>query len=129
MLENLIILENEIDGLVDTIVEKVSTEYAEYKEMMLKKSAAEVYDESYRTSGYYDMSEYFENSGFSEMVMCHSENKTEAGMVEIFNRLREFSEKNILRYLYEMHFKYEGLYLNSWDDINELVKEVVFYRD
>ena len=113
-----------IDELIEKCKQNVVKEYDEFKEYMLNLDTRHVYDNAYKISSYTDLLYYFENDGFT----CEIQNYFEytSHNVEDIHKLEEFSNKNILFELYETHFKYESLYLTTWEDIDTLVEYVVF---
>lgn len=112
------------DELIEKCKQNVVKEYDEFKENMLNLDTRHVYDNAYKISSYTDLLYYFENDGFT----CEIQNYFEytSHDVEDIHKLEEFSNKNILFELYEAHFKYESLYLTTWEDIDTLVEYVVF---
>ena len=115
-----------IDELIEKCNQNVVTEYDEFKENMLNLDTRHVYDNAYKISSYTDLLYYFENDGFT----CEIQNYFEytSHDVEYIHKLEEFSNKNILAELYDKHFKYESLYLTTWEDINILIEYVVFNK-
>ena len=113
-----------IDELIEKCKQNVVKEYDEFKENMLNLDTRHVYDNAYKISSYTDLLYYFENDGFT----CEIQNYFEytSHDVEDIHKLEEFSNKNILFELYEAHFKYEALYLTTWEDIDTLIEYVVF---
>ncbi len=113
-----------IDELIEKCKNNVLKEYDEFKENMLNLDTRHVYDNAYKISSYTDLLYYFENDGFT----CEIQNYFEytSHDVEDIHKLEEFSNKNILFELYEAHFKYEALYLTTWEDIDTLIEYVVF---
>ena len=113
-----------IDELIEKCKENVVKEYDEFKADMLKLNTSQVFDKAYQISSYTDLLYYFENDGFT----CEIQNYFEytSHDVEDIHKLEEFSNKNILFELYEAHFKYEALYLVTWEDIDTLVEYVIF---
>ena len=113
-----------IDELIEKCKNNVLKEYDEFKENMLSLDTRQVYDNAYKISSYTDLLYYFENDGF----ICEIQNYFEytSHDVEDIHKLEEFSNKNILFELYEAHFKYEALYLTTWEDIDTLIEYVVF---
>lgn len=113
-----------IDELIEKCKNNVLKEYDEFKENMLNLDTRHVYDNAYKISSYTDLLYYFENDGFT----CEIQNYFEytSHDVEDIHKLEEFSNKNILFELYEAHFKYEALYLTTWEDIDTLVEYVIF---
>ena len=130
----------QIDTLIDKIIDKVIKEYDIFKKDMLLKTSEfwirhsikcnSIKEDNYillfflKISSYTDLLYYFENNGFAEVIEGYfkysSTNKDDIQKLEIF------SNKDILPTLYESHFKYESLYLNLWEDINILIKYVIF---
>lgn len=113
-----------IDELIEKCKQNVVKEYDEFKADMLKSDTAQVFDNAYKISSYTDLLYYFENDGFT----CEIQNYFEytSHDEEDINKLEEFSNKHILYELYENHFKYESLYLVTWEDIDTLVEYVIF---
>lgn len=114
----------QIDTLIDKIINKVIKEYNIFKKDMLLKTSEFIFNNAYKISSYTDLLYYFENDGFAGVIKGYFEysstNKDDIQKLEIF------SNKDILPTLYESHFKYESLYLNLWEDINILIKYVIF---
>ena len=115
-----------IDELIEKCKQNVVKEYDEFKENMLNLDTRHVYDNAYRISSYTDLLYYFENDGFTCEIQNYFEYTSNA--VEDIEKLEKFSNKNILFELYEAHFKYEALYLTTWEDINTLIEYIVFNR-
>ena len=113
-----------IDELIEKCKQNVVKEYDEFKEYMLNLDTRHVYDNAYKISSYTDLLYYFENDGFTCEIQDYFEYTSHN--VEDIHKLEEFSNKNILFELYEAHFKYESLYLTTWEDIDTLVEYVVF---
>ena len=113
-----------IDELIEKCKENVVKEYDAFKADMLKLNTSQVFDKAYQISSYTDLLYYFENDGYT----CEIQNYFEytSHDVEDIQKLEEFSHKNILFELYEAHFKYEALYLTTWEDIDTLIEYVVF---
>ena len=113
-----------IDELIEKCKNNVVKEYDEFIENMLNLDTRHVYDNAYKISSYTDLLYYFENDGFT----CEIQNYFEytSHDIEDIHKLEEFSNKNILFELYEAHFKYEALYLTTWEDIDTLIEYVVF---
>ena len=113
-----------IDELIEKCKENVVKEYDAFKADMLKLNTSQVFDKAYQISSYTDLLYYFENDGYT----CEIQNYFEytSHDVEDIQKLEEFSHKNILFELYEAHFKYEALYLTTWEDIDTLVEYVIF---
>ena len=113
-----------IDELIEKCKQNVVKEYDEFKENMLNLDTRQVFDNAYKISSYTDLLYYFENDGFT----CEIQNYFEytSHDEEDINKLEEFSNKHILYELYENHFKYESLYLVTWEDIDTLVEYVIF---
>ena len=113
-----------IDELIEKCKENVVKEYDEFKTDMLKLNTAQLFDKAYQISSYTDLLYYFENDGFTCEIQNYFEYTSHS--VEDIDKLEEFSNKNILFELYENHFKYESLYLVTWEDIDTLVEYVIF---
>ena len=113
-----------IDELIKKCKKNVVKEYDKFKSNMLKLNTTQLFDKAYQVSSYTDLLYYFENDGFT----CEIQNYFEytSHDVEDIHKLEEFSNKNILFELYEAHFKYEALYLTTWEDIDTLIEYVVF---
>ena len=113
-----------IDELIEKCKENVVKEYDEFKTDMLKLNTAQLFDKAYQISSYTDLLYYFENDGFTCEIQNYFEYTSHS--VEDIDKLEEFSNKNILFELYEAHFKYEALYLTTWEDIQPLIEYFVF---
>lgn len=115
---------NQIDTLIEKIINKVVKEYDIFKKDMLLKTSEFIFDNAYKISSYTDLLYYFENDGFAGVIEDYfeysSSNKDDIQKLEIF------SNKDILSTLYESHFHYESLYFNLWEDINILIRSVIF---
>ena len=115
---------NQIDTLIEKIVDKVVKEYDIFKKDMLLKTSEFIFDNAYKISSYTDILYYFENDGFSAKIEGYfeydSKNKDD------IQKLKIFSNKDILPTLYESHFEYEALYFTSWEDIDTLIEFVIF---
>ena len=116
--------QTQIDTLIDKIINKVIKEYDIFKKDMLLKTPEFIFNNAYKISCYTDLLYYFENDGFAGRIKGYfeyaSKNKDD------IQKLEDFSNKDILPTLYESHFKYESLYLNLWEDIDILIKYVIF---
>ena len=115
-----------IDELIKKCKDSVIKEYNEFKNDMLKLDTAQVFDKAYQISSYTDLLYYFENDGFTSEIENYFEYTSNDP--EDIQKLEEFSNKNILAELYDKHFKYESLYLTTWEDINILIEYVVFNK-
>lgn len=113
-----------IDELIEKCKNNVVKEYDEFKENMLSLDTRQVYDNAYKISSYTDLLYYFENDGFTAEIQDYFEYTSHN--IEDIDKLEEFSNKHILFELYENHFKYESLYLVTWEDIDTLVEYVIF---
>ena len=116
--------QTQIDTLIDKIINKVIKEYNIFKKDMLLKTSKFIFDNAYKISSYTDLLYYFENDGFAGRIKGYfeyaSKNKDD------IQKLEDFSNKDILPTLYESHFEYEALYFTSWEDIDTLIKFVIF---
>ena len=115
-----------IDELIKKCKKNVVKEYDKFKSNMLKLNTTQLFDKAYQVSSYTDLLYYFEEDGFTEEIQNHFEYHSDN--VEDIQMLTNFSNKNILFELYEAHFKYEALYLTTWEDINTLIEYVVFNK-
>lgn len=115
-----------IEELIKKCEENVVKEYDKFKSDMLELNTTQLFDKAYQVSSYTDLLYYFEEGGFTEEIQNHFEYHSDN--VEDIQMLTNFSNKNILFELYEAHFKYETLYLTTWDDINTLIEYVVFNK-
>ena len=113
-----------IDELIEKCKNNVVKEYDEFKSDMLESDTRQVFDNAYKISSYTDLLYYFENDGFTAEIQNYFEYTSDN--IEDIDRLEEFSNKHILFELYENHFKYEALYLVTWEDIDTLVEYVIF---
>ena len=115
-----------IEELIKKCEENVVKEYDKFKSDMLELNTTQLFDKAYQVSSHTDLLYYFEEGGFAEEIQNHFEYHSDN--VEDIQMLTNFSNKNILFELYEAHFKYETLYLTTWDDINTLIEYVVFNK-
>ena len=115
-----------IEELIKKCEENVVKEYDKFKSDMLELNTTQLFDKAYQVSSYTDLLYYFEEGGFTEEIQHHFEYHSDN--VEDIQMLTNFSNKNILFELYEAHFKYEALYLTTWEDINTLIEYVVFHK-
>lgn len=116
--------QTQIDTLIDKIIKKVIKEYDIFKKDMLLKTSEFIFDNAYKISSYTDLLYYFENDGFAGRIKGYfeydSKNKDD------IQKLEDFSNKDILPTLYEAHFNYENLYFDLWEDIDIIIKSVIF---
>ena len=112
--------------LIEKCKQNVIKEYDEFKDNMLKLNTTELFDKAYQISAYTDLLYYFDNDGFTSEIENYFEYTSNDP--EDIQKLEEFSNKNILAELYDKHFKYESLYLTTWEDINILIEYVVFNK-
>lgn len=115
---------NQIDTLIEKIINKVVKEYDIFKKDMLLKTSEFIFDNAYKISSYTDLLYYFENDGFAGVIEGYfeyvSKNKDD------IQKLEDFSNKDILPTLYEAHYNYESLYFDLWEDIDIIIKSVIF---
>lgn len=110
--------------ITNYIIKKISKEYENFKKNMCSKTPKEIFESAYRISGYTNLFDYFDNGGFTDFINNYIDYKENESFV--IEKLKIFSQKQMLFELYESHFHYETLYLNLCDDIDALIKYVVF---
>ena len=110
--------------ITNYIIKKIEKEYENFKNNMCSKTPKEIFESAYRISGYTNLFDYFYDGGFTDFIDNYiSYNDNESFVIE---KLKIFSQKQMLSELYESHLHYETLYLNLCEDIDTLMKYVIF---
>ena len=114
-----------IDNTITQIVEKEKREYNEFSNFMSNQKGSYVFVHAYECSSKTDINFYFQEGGFSEFMDNKLSHKN-ITLSSILERLQEFLKENILDSLYEAYFHSSTLSTDSWNDLNDLVRYVIF---
>ena len=114
-----------IDNTITQIVEKEKREYNEFFNFMSNQKGSYVFVHAYECSSKTDINFYFQEGGFSEFMDNKLSHKN-INLSSILERLQEFLKENILDSLYEAYFHSSTLSTDSWNDLNDLVRYVIF---
>ena len=124
MKEEITNTQNQKENINDKNIKKKIKEYDIFKKDMLLKTSEFIFDNAYKISSYTDLLYYFENDGFAGVIEGYFEySSTNKDDIQ---KLEDFSNKDILPTLYEAHFNYENLYFDLWEDIDIIIKSVIF---
>lgn len=116
-----------IDNTITQIVEKEKREYNEFSNFMSNQKGSYVFVHAYECSSKTDINFYFQEGGFSEFMDNKLSHKN-INLSSILERLQEFLKENILDSLYEAYFHSSTLSTDSWNDLNDLIRYVIFYE-
>ena len=116
-----------IDNTITQIVEKEKREYNEFSNFMSNQKGSYVFVHAYECSSKTDINFYFQEGGFSEFMDNKLSHKN-INLSSTLERLQEFLKENILDSLYEAYFHSSTLSTDSWNDLNDLIRYVIFYE-
>lgn len=117
----------QINNTITQIVEKEKREYNEFFNFMSNQKGSYVFVHAYECSSKTDINFYFQEGGFSEFMDNKLSHKN-INLSSILERLQEFLKENILDSLYEAYFHSSTLSTDSWNDLNDLIRYVIFYE-
>ena len=117
----------QINNTITQIVEKEKREYNEFSNFMSNQKGSYVFVHAYECSAKTDINFYFQEGGFSEFMDNKLSHKN-INLSSILERLQEFLKENILDSLYEAYFHSSTLSTDSWNDLNDLIRYVIFYE-
>ena len=117
----------QINNTITNIIEKAQGEYNELTNFMSNQTGAYVFEHAYECSAKTDINFYFQEGGFSEF-MDNKLSHNNINLSSILERLQEFLKENILDSLYEAYFHSSTLSTDSWNDLNDLIRYVIFYE-
>ena len=117
----------QINDTITQIVEKAKREYNEFSNFMSNQKGSYVFVHAYECSSKTDINFYFQEGGFSEFMDNKLSHKN-INLSSILERLQEFLKENILDSLYEAYFHSSTLSTDSWNDLNDLIRYVIFYE-
>ena len=117
----------QINNTITQIVEKEKREYNEFYNFMSNQKGSYVFVHAYECSSKTDINFYFQEGGFSEFMDNKLSHKN-INLSSILERLQEFLKENILDSLYEAYFHSSTLSTDSWNDLNDLIRYVIFYE-
>lgn len=117
----------QINNTITQIVEKEKREYNEFFNFMSNQKGSYVFVHAYECSSKTDINFYFQEGGFSEF-MDNKLSHNNINLSSILERLQEFLKENILDSLYEAYFHSSTLSTDSWNDLNDLIRYVIFYE-
>ena len=92
---------------------------------MSNQKGSYVFVHAYECSSKTDINFYFQEGGFSEFMDNKLSHKN-INLSSILERLQEFLKENILDSLYEAYFHSSTLSTDSWNDLNDLIRYVIF---
>ncbi len=115
----------QINNTITQIVEKEKREYNEFSNFMSNQKGSYVFVHAYECSSKTDINFYFQEGGFSEFMDNKLSHKN-INLSSILECLIKFLESDILDKIYEAHLNSDTLYTNSWNDLNDLVRYVIF---
>lgn len=117
----------QINNTITHIIEKAQTEYNELANFMTKQTGAYVFDNAYECSAKTDINYYFQESGgFAEYMEYRLTHRNITNFSYVLERLIEFWKGDILDSIYVAHLNSETLDTHSWNDLNDLVRYVIF---
>ena len=117
----------QINNTITQIVEKEKREYNEFSNFMSNQKGSYVFINAYECSSKTDINFYFQEGGFSEFMDNKLSHKN-INLSSTLERLQEFLKENILDNLYEAYFHSSTLSTDSWNDLNDLIRYVIFYE-
>ena len=117
----------QINNTITQIVEKEKREYNEFSNFMSNQKGSYVFVHAYECSSKTDINFYFQEGGFSEFMDNKLSHKN-INLSSTLERLQEFLKENILDSLYEAYFHSSTLSTDSWNDLNDLIRYVIFYE-
>lgn len=112
------IMEEKMNKMVDNIVK----EYNDFKEKMLKNTPAEIFENAFQISTYTDLLYYFENVDLDILIDIIKDAFNNKGDITLF-----IEHPFILKELYNQFLNVEVASTNSWNDIEDLIKDYIIY--
>ena len=116
----------QINNTITHIIEKAKMEYNELANFMSNQTGAYVFEHAYECSAKTDINFYFQEGGFADYMECKLTHENINNFPYILERLIEFWKGPILNRIYVAHLNSDTLYTNSWNDLNDLVRYVIF---
>ena len=116
----------QINNTITHIIEKAQREYNDLVHFMSDQTGAYVFEHAYECSAKTDINFYFQEGGFTDYMEHKLTHKNIINLSYILECLIKFLESDILDKIYEAHLNSDTLYTNSWDDLNDLVRYVIF---
>ena len=116
----------QINNTITQIVEKEKREYNEFSNFMSNQKGSYVFVHAYECSSKTDINFYFQEGGFTDYMEHKLTHENIINLSYILECLIKFLERDILDKIYEAHLNSDTLYTNSWDDLNDLVRYVIF---
>ena len=115
----------QINNTITNIIEKAQREYNDLVHFMSDQTGAYVFVHAYECSAKTDINFYFQEGGFTD-YMEHKLTHENINLSSILERLKEFLKGDILDSIYEAYFHSSSLSTDSWNDLNDLVRYVIF---
>ena len=116
----------QINNTITHIIEKAKMEYNELANFMSNQTGAYVFEHAYECSAKTDINYYFQEGGFTDYMEHKLTHENIINLSYILECLIKFLESDILDKIYEAHLNSDTLYTNSWNDLNDLVRYVIF---
>ena len=116
----------QINNTITHIIEKAQREYNELANFMSNQIGSYVFANAYECSAKTDINYYFQEGGFADYMECRLNHENITNFSYILERLIEFWKGDILDSIYVAHLNSDTLYTNSWNDLNDLVRYVIF---
>lgn len=115
----------QINNTITNIIEKAQREYNDLAHFMSDQTGAYVFEHAYECSAKTDINFYFQEGGFFDYMENKLSHKN-INLSSILERLKEFLKGDILDSIYEAYFHSSSLSTDSWNDLNDLVRYVIF---
>ena len=116
----------QINNTITNIIEKAQREYNDLVHFMSDQTGAYVFEHAYECSAKTDVNYYFQEGGFTDYMEHKLTHKNIINLSYILECLIKILESDILDKIYEAHLNSDTLYTNSWNDLNDLVRYVIF---
>lgn len=116
----------QINNTITNIIEKAQMEYNDIVHFMSDQTGAYVFEHAYECSAKTDINFYFQEGGFFDYMENKLSHKNIINLSYILECLIKFLKSDILDKIYEAHLNSDTLYTNSWNDLNDLVRYVIF---
>ena len=117
----------QINNTITNIIEKAQREYDDLVHFMSDQTGAYVFEHAYECSAKTDINFYFQEGGFADYMECKLTHEN-INLSSILERLKEFLKGDILDSIYEAYFHSSSLSTDSWNDLNDLIRYVIFYE-
>ena len=116
----------QINNTISNIIKKAQREYNDLTHFMSDQTGAYVFEHAYECFAKTDINFYFQEGGFTDYMEHKLTHENIINLSYILECLIKFLESDILDKIYEAHLNSDTLYTNSWNDLNDLVRYVIF---